>query len=71
MTATITSPAGIPSGQGLPYALWRKVAVAAAAVLIGMERLWPHSPAPLVVVGGSIAASWFFGLHALGSRPLD
>ena len=66
MTATITSPAGIPSGQGLPYALWRKVAVAAAAVLIGMERLWPHSPAPLVVVGGSIAASCFFGLHALG-----
>jgi MFS superfamily sulfate permease-like transporter len=47
------------------------VAAATFAVLIGMERLWPHSPAPLVVVGGSIAASWFFGLHALGSRPLD
>ena len=31
-----------------------------------MERLWPHSPAPLVAVGGSIAASWFFGLHAQG-----
>jgi len=31
-----------------------------------MERLWPHSPAPLVAVGGGIAASWFFGLHAMG-----
>ena len=42
------------------------VAVATFVVLIAMERLWPHSPAPLVVVGGSIAASWFFGLHAAG-----
>ena len=31
-----------------------------------MERLWPHSPAPLVAVGGGIAAAWFFGLQALG-----
>jgi len=42
------------------------VAVATFAVLIGMERLWPHSPAPLVAVGGSIAASWFFGLQGAG-----
>ncbi len=42
------------------------VALATFAVLIGMERLWPHSPAPLVAVGGSIAASWFFGLKAAG-----
>ena len=42
------------------------VAVATFAVLIGMERLWPHSPAPLVAVGGGIAASWFFGLKAAG-----
>ena len=42
------------------------VAVATFVVLIGMERLWPHSPAPLVAVGGGIAASWFFGLQALG-----
>ncbi len=42
------------------------VAVATFAVLIGMERLWPHSPAPLVAVGGSIAASWFLGLKAAG-----
>jgi sulfate permease, SulP family len=31
-----------------------------------MERLWPHSPAPLSAVGGSIAASWYFGLQAMG-----
>jgi sulfate permease, SulP family len=42
------------------------VAAATFAILIGMERWWPHSPAPLVAVGGSIAASWFFGLQALG-----
>jgi high affinity sulfate transporter 1 len=42
------------------------VAAATFAVLIGMERLWPHSPAPLVAVGGAIAASWFFGLKAMG-----
>ena len=42
------------------------VAGATLAVLIGMERLWPHSPAPLVAVGGGIAASWYFGLKALG-----
>ena len=42
------------------------VAVAVFAVLIVMERRWPHSPAPLIAVGGSIAASWFFGLQALG-----
>jgi high affinity sulfate transporter 1 len=38
------------------------VAVATFAVLIGMELLKPHSPAPLVAVGGGIAASWYFGL---------
>ena len=42
------------------------VAVATLIVLIGMERLWPHSPAPLVAIGGGIAAAWFFGLQALG-----
>jgi high affinity sulfate transporter 1 len=51
-----------------PEASWPTLAVAAATfvILIGMERLWPHSPAPLVAVAGSIAASWYFGLHALG-----
>jgi SulP family sulfate permease len=52
----------------VPDASLLTLAVAAATfvVLIGMERLWPHSPAPLVAVGGGIAASWFFGLKALG-----
>lgn len=54
--------------QHLPQTSLTTLAVAAAtlAVLIGMERLLPHSPAPLVAVGGGIAASWFFGLHAMG-----
>lgn len=42
------------------------MALATFAVLIGMERLWPHSPAPLVAVGGGIVASWFFGLGGQG-----
>lgn len=42
------------------------VALIALIVLAGMERLWPHSPAPLVAVGGGIAASWFFGFSDLG-----
>ncbi len=54
--------------QHVPQTSLTTLAVAAAtlAVLIGMERLLPHSPAPLVAVGGGIAASWFFGLHAMG-----
>lgn len=42
------------------------IAVVALVVLLGMERLWPHSPAPLVAVGGGIAASWLIGLEAQG-----
>ncbi len=42
------------------------LALATFAVLIGMERLWPHSPAPLVAVAGGIAASWLLGLQAQG-----
>jgi len=54
--------------QHLPETSWITLAVAAAtfAVLVGMERLRPHSPAPLVAVGGAIAASWLFGLQARG-----
>ena len=54
--------------QHVPGTSLPTLAVAAAtfAVLIGMERLWPHSPAPLVAVGGAIAASWLLALHALG-----
>jgi MFS superfamily sulfate permease-like transporter len=55
-------------GRHVPETSGATLAVAAATllVLIGMERLWPHSPAPLVAVGGGIAASWFFGLQAAG-----
>src|SRR5262245_55976054 len=42
------------------------VAAATLVVLVGMERLWPQSPAPLVAVGGAIAASWYFGLQSHG-----
>jgi len=52
----------------LPETSLLTLAVAAATLLVltGMERLWPHSPAPLVAVGGGISASWWFGLQALG-----
>ncbi len=52
----------------LPGTSMPTLAMAAAtfAVLIVMERWKPHSPAPLIAVGGSIAASWYFGLHAMG-----
>jgi high affinity sulfate transporter 1 len=42
------------------------VALATFAVLIAMERLWPHSPAPLVAVAGGITAAWFLGLEKSG-----
>jgi len=42
------------------------VAVATLVVLVGMERFWPRAPAPLVAVGGAIAASWLFGLQTKG-----
>ncbi len=42
------------------------VAAATFALLVGMERLRPHSPAPLVAVGGAIAASWWLDLQARG-----
>ncbi|MFO1372938.1 MAG: SulP family inorganic anion transporter [Candidatus Competibacteraceae bacterium] len=54
--------------QHLPQTSWLTLAVAAATllVLLGMEKLLPHSPAPLVAVGGGIAAVWLFGLQAHG-----
>lgn len=42
------------------------IAIATLVVLVGMDRLWPASPAPLVAVGLGIAASGFFGLQAAG-----
>ncbi len=54
--------------QHMPETSLITLAVAGATflVLIGMEFVWPHSPAPLVAVGGGIAASWYFGFHAAG-----
>ena len=45
------------------------VAAATFAILIGLERLRPHSPAPLVAVAGAIAASWL--LRPEGARRVD
>lgn len=42
------------------------VALATLAILIGLERRWPRVPAPLVAVGGAIAAAWLLGLSDLG-----
>ncbi len=42
------------------------LALATFALLIGMERWRPHSPAPLVAVAGGIAMSWLLGLQAQG-----
>ena len=42
------------------------VAVITLVALLVMERLKPHSAAPLLAVGGGIAASWYFGLGARG-----
>lgn len=42
------------------------VAVATLAGLVVLERLKPHSAAPLVAVGAGIAATWLLGLEARG-----
>lgn len=54
--------------QHLPQASPTTLAVGALtiAVLVGMDKLWPHSPAPLVAVGGGIAASMLLTLPAHG-----
>jgi len=38
----------------------------ALVLLVLMERVWPHSPAPLAVVAGAIGGSWLFSLAAHG-----
>ena len=52
----------VPETSALTFA----VAVATLAVLIGFKRLSPRIPAPLVAIGGAIAAAWFFGLQDKG-----
>lgn len=42
------------------------MALATMVLLIGIERLAPKIPAPLVAVGGAIAAVWLFGASTLG-----
>jgi high affinity sulfate transporter 1 len=42
------------------------IAVLTMLLLVGMKKWRPHSPAPLVVVAGGIAASALFGLNAMG-----
>jgi SulP family sulfate permease len=42
------------------------VAAATGVLLIGLDMVRPHSPAPLVAVGLAIAASAFLGLGSLG-----
>ncbi|MFZ1536465.1 MAG: SulP family inorganic anion transporter, partial [Chromatiaceae bacterium] len=42
------------------------MAAATLLVLVVMERQWPHAPAPLVAVGGAIAATWLLGLPERG-----
>ena len=54
--------------QHLPETSLPTLAVAGAtlAVLVGMEWLKPHSPAPLAIVAAAIAASWLLDLSAAG-----
>ena len=42
------------------------VGLATLAVVIGLERWWPHSPASLVAIAVAIAASWYFDLSGSG-----
>lgn len=42
------------------------VAAATLLVLIVMVKAWPHSPAPLVAIGGGILASWLLNLQTQG-----
>lgn len=52
----------------LPESSLITVAIAATALVLLaiLERIRPHSPAPLLVVGAGIAVSWFGGLGAAG-----
>jgi high affinity sulfate transporter 1 len=54
--------------EQVPHSSWSTVAVGVATfvVLIGLARLFPRAPAPLIAVGGAIAASWLIGLQTQG-----
>ncbi len=42
------------------------VAGATIGCLVLVKKLWPRAPAPVIAVGGAIAASFLFGLEAAG-----
>ena len=52
----------IPETSVLTFA----VGLATFAVLIGFKQFLPRVPAPLVAIGGAIAAAWYFGLQEKG-----
>ena len=52
----------LPDSSGLTLL----VALISLAILIGMERLWPYSPAPLVALAVAIAGVWLLGLQSHG-----
>ena len=52
----------LPDSSGLTLL----VALISLAILIGMERLWPHSPAPLVALAVAISGVWLLGLQSHG-----
>ena len=54
--------------QHLPETSLVTLALGAAALVLLLitERVWPHSPTPLAVVGAGIAVSWFADLNAVG-----
>ena len=52
----------IPETSILTFA----VGLATFAVLIGFKQFLPRVPAPLVAIGGAIAAAWYFGLQEKG-----
>jgi high affinity sulfate transporter 1 len=59
----VLSVAGhVPQASGVTMA----IGLTALILLLFLERIWSHSPAPLAIVGGGIAASWLIGLDAMG-----
>ncbi len=42
------------------------VAITTLLILIGLERFFKHSPAPLIAIAFCIIASWLFGMHDHG-----
>ncbi len=52
----------------LPHLSVATLGVAAATIgcLLLVSKLWPRAPAPVIAVGGAIAASFYFGLEAAG-----